>query len=826
MLHVKHAQSCTGQRRSLAKHTLKTGLFWAGLIACLFSMLSVAHAETPTIEAFTQNMTEKSGFIPMYYDADQDKVYLAVPTTNDQYLFQSSMPYGVGSNDIGLDRGQLGQTRLVSFDRFGNKLLLKQHNTEYRATYGSAAEKQSIDEAFADSVIAGFAIVAMDESAALIDYTPFLLSDIHGIANRLSRTKQGSFNVDKMRSGVYLPKTKGFEKNTELEALVTFAGKSPGAYLQQVTPDAESVSVHLHHSFVALPDSNYTPRVYHPYSGYWKFRYFDYSTPISEPTEQRFITRHRLHKKSPHAAMSEAVEPIVYYLDPGIPEPVLSSLREGASWWNQAFEAAGYKDAFQVKVLPEGADPMDVRYNVINWVHRATRGWSYGSSVVDPRTGEIVKGHVTLGSLRVRQDYLIALGLTSPFKDGNKDTTPQQAMALDRIKQLSAHEVGHTLGIAHNFAASENDRASVMDYPHPRISLVNGKISLEGAYDKGIGEWDKHAIAYGYQDFSGSDNVASAEAEGLAKLIVQTRNKGLKFKSDSDTRSARHGSSNGHMWENGSNPLDAFDEISAIRELALTNLGLNTLPEKSSLSSLENALVPIYLLHRYQLEAVAKQVGGLHYEYERKGDYTTPQGQKFVAPAEQERAMQQLITATTAQYLAFPEAVLALIPPTAYGDDVTREHFKGKMGLMLDPVSAAGSAANFAFELLLHPERLNRLHWQAYSSKDRSRKVDVALLIKQILNVHWYKNEATSPLNQRLKLVALNAIMKAVNNEALAPDVKLAAQDALLEFTKWLEDEADDGHYEVIYDQFKSYWKYGTWNGGFDVEPLPPGSPI
>ncbi|HAG30876.1 MAG TPA: peptidase, partial [Alteromonas macleodii] len=643
-----------------------------------------------------------------------------------------------------------------------------------------------------------------------------------GIGNRLAGTNQGSFSVDNMRSGVYLPKTKGFEKNTELEALVTFAGKKPGEYVQQVTPDPESLSVHLHHSFVALPDDNYTPREYHPYSGYWKFSYFDYSTPISEPTEQRFITRHRLNKKTPHAAMSEAVEPIVYYLDPGIPEPVMTALKEGASWWNQAYEAAGYKDAFQVRVLPEGADPMDVRYNVINWVHRATRGWSYGSSVVDPRTGEIIKGHVTLGSLRVRQDYLIALGLTSPFKDGSTDTTAQQEMALDRIRQLSAHEVGHTLGIAHNFAASENNRASVMDYPHPKISIKNGKISLEGAYDKGIGAWDIHAVAYGYQDFASDVE----EAEALAKIIVKGRNEGLSFKSDPDTRSSRHASANGHMWENGSNPLDAFDEISQVRELALANLGLDTLSPNSSLSSLENALVPIYLLHRYQLEAVAKQVGGLVYEYERKGDYTKAQGQQFVAPAVQQRAMQQLITATTADYLTIPESVLALIPPTAYGDDITREHFKGKMGLMLDPVSAAASASNFAFELLLHPERLNRLEWQTRSTNDRRKKVGVSMLVKQILNVHWYKNKSQSPLAKRLQLVALNAVMKAVTNDKLAPEVRMEAELALLEFSEWLDDKADDNQYEILKEQFDTYWASKAWPSTFEVEPLPPGSPI
>ncbi|MAL70976.1 MAG: peptidase [Alteromonas sp.] len=783
---------------------------------------SSALAALPSIGEFTSDMTKKDGLIPVYYDDESDKVYLAVPTDHAEYLFQSSLPYGVGSNDIGLDRGQLGDTRLVSFEKFGNKVLLKQHNTKYRATQGSAAEKQSIDEAFADSVIAGFTLVAKSDSTSLIDYTPFLLSDIHGIGNRMARTNQGSFSVDKMRSGVYLPKTKGFEKNTELEALVTFAGKKPGEYVQQVTPDPESVSVHLHHSFVALPDDNYTPREYHPYSGYWKFSYFDYSTPISEPTEQRFITRHRLNKKTPHAAKSEAVEPIVYYLDPGIPEPVMTALKEGASWWNQAYEAAGYKDAFQVKVLPEGADPMDVRYNVINWVHRATRGWSYGSSVVDPRTGEIIKGHVTLGSLRVRQDYLIALGLTSPFKEGNTDTTAQQEMALDRIRQLSAHEVGHTLGIAHNFAASENNRASVMDYPHPKISIKNGKISLEGAYDKGIGAWDIHAVEYGYQDFASDVE----EAEALAKIIVKGRNEGLSFKSDPDTRSSRHASANGHMWENGSNPLDASDEISQVRELALANLGLDTLSPNSSLSSLENALVPIYLLHRYQLEAVAKQVGGLVYEYERKGDYTQAQGQQFVAPAVQQRAMQQLITATTADYLTIPESVLALIPPTAYGDDITREHFKGKMGLMLDPVSAAASASNFAFELLLHPERLNRLEWQTRSTDDRRKKVGVSMLVKQILNVHWYKNKSQSPLAKRLQLVALNAVMKAVTNDKLAPEVRMEAELALLEFSEWLDDKADDNQYEILKEQFDTYWASKAWPSTFEVEPLPPGSPI
>ena len=799
----------------------KLSFNWVNLLAviCLF-VVSPLWAALPSINDFTKGMTLQDGLLPVYYDNASDKVYLSVPDNESQFLFQSSLPYGVGSNDIGLDRGQLGRTRLVTFERFGNKLLLKQLNTKYRAEHGSRAEKQSIKEAFASSVLAGFVIVAKSKRASLIDYTPFLFSDIHGIANRLADTNQGSYKLDKARSGVYMPRTKGFEKNTELEALVTYAGAKPGEFIDAVTPDPESLSVHLHHSFVALPDNDYTPRAYHPFSGYWKFRYFDYSTAINEPIEQRFITRHRLEKVSPEAPISEAKEPIVYYLDPGIPEPVMSALKEGASWWNEAFEAAGYKNAFQVKVLPKNADPMDVRYNVINWVHRATRGWSYGSSVVDPRTGEIIKGHVTLGSLRVRQDYLIALGLTSPFGEEGTNTQEQTAMALDRIRQLAAHEVGHTLGIAHNFAASEIGGESVMDYPHPKLTLENGKISLKNAYDKGIGAWDKHAIAYGYQQYSS----VKEEQAGLAKQIKKARNAGLVFKSDPDTRSARHPSANGHLWENGADPLDAFDDISAIREYALNNLGINTLAPNATLSSLEDTLVPIYLLHRYQLEAVAKQVGGLLYEYERKGDYAAPQGQQQVAPQVQHRAIQQLIMATSVPYLTIPESVLSLIPPNAYGDDITREHFKGKMGLMLDPLSAGASAANYALSLLLHPERLNRFEWQSSRVKELG---GVESLIRQILNHHWYRTKGhNDALTRRLQLVALNAIMYAATNDALAPEVKMAIDTALLEFDEWLDDNNQRATNKILHKYFKIYWAKGEWPGAFEVNPLPPGSPI
>ncbi|MBR9792512.1 MAG: DUF5117 domain-containing protein [Gammaproteobacteria bacterium] len=782
--------------------------------------MAVSPVWAETIASFTKDMQKQAGFIPVYYSSEDDKVYLQIEALDDPLLFQSSLPHGVGSNDIGLDRGQLGATRLVQFERYGNKLLLKQLNTEYRASADNPAERASIDEAFADSVIAGFTIVASDDDSVLIDYTSQLLSDIHGVAERLKGRQQGSFKADPHRSGVYLPRTKAFPLNTELEALVTFGGNGTGAYLRQVTPDADSVSVHMHHSFIALPDDGYEPREFHPFSGYWKHSWQDYSAPITEPLEQAYIRRHRLAKKDPSAPVSEAVEPIVYYLDPGIPEPVMSALRDGASWWDQAFAAAGYKNAFQVKVLPEGADPMDVRYNVINWVHRATRGWSYGSSVVDPRTGEIIKGHVTLGSLRVRQDYLIALGLTSPFTGDSEAAEEQTEMALARIRQLSAHEVGHTLGIAHNFAASENGRESVMDYPHPKIEIKGNQLSLANAYDTGMGEWDNYVIAYGYQDFT----EATDSAEALQAMVVEAREAGLKYKSDADARASRHGSSDGHMWDNGANPLAEYDHLLKVRDIALANMGLNTIASGSSLSSLENALVPVYLLHRYQLEAVAKQVGGVHYFYENKGDLDKPMGVKLVPSETQVEAMMRLIDASSAEVLHMPQRLLSLITPPTFAEAETREQFNGRLGRVFDPISAAESAAAFSLELLLHPERLNRL---AYQHSRQSSIPGVDDLIRKIFSVHFYRQpEPSDNLVARLQMVALQSVMSSLQNDATSPEVKLAITAELMTLTEWLEDEEKVPGYRALEHYLDHYLETGDWQMDFKVKPLPPGSPI
>lgn len=790
------------------------------ILILLMASLSAIASESkplPPPDEFLAGLEAKNGFYTFYYREHDGKLYLQVEQSqlNQPFLFQSSLPHGVGSNDLGFDRGQLGETRLVQFERFGDRVLLKQLNTKYRATSNNPAERQAITEAFASSVLAGLKVVSESEQFLLVDYTDFLLSDMHRIGEKLKKGEQGNYKADKKRSGVYLARSKAFPDNTELESLVTFVGDSAGNFVKQVTPSYESISVHLHHSLIRLPDANYQTRKFHPMSGYWSINWKDYGTAIDESLVQRVIPRHRLEKKDPNAAVSEAKEPIIYYLDPGVPEPVRSALIDGAMWWNEAFEAIGYKNAFQVRDLPEGADPMDVRYSTIQWVHRATRGWSYGYSVIDPRTGEILKGHVTLGSLRVRQDLLIALGLTSPFDGKDEDISKQKAMALARIRQLSAHEVGHTLGIAHNFAASENQRASVMDYPHPLLSFSRNKVSLEEAYDTGVGAWDKHAIAYGYQEFGSPDD----ESKGLAKIIKAAEKKGLDYISDPDARGANAANHQGHLWDNGKDPLAELNKLMKIRKSALSKFGTQSITEGSPLSQLEENLVPIYLLHRYQIEAVVKHIGGVDYAYELKEQGQKPEGVVPVEAKKQAAALDSLLATLEETNLEIDERLLQLIVPQAYGYQRTREAFKGRAGLLFDSVSAAESLSAYVVKKLLDPMRLNRLSAQSL------KKFSTTTLIEKLLDETLY-GSWESPIQQRVNHVVLDSLISAIEHPDVGVESKGVIFDALTELLNKAEKSELQGTQALLYSWLDFYLDEGEWKGKLNTAPLPPGSPI
>jgi hypothetical protein len=733
--------------------------FYFLFLVSVFSVSLTAQSSYPTITVKTKGMTSQEGFFKFYTDQKKDAIWLEINSFDNEFLYVNSLKAAVGSNDIGLDRHQLGQSRVVKFQRYGSKVLMVEPNYDYRAISDNPDEQNAVEEAFAQSVLWGFKIEAEEAGKVLINISKFLLHDAHGVANRLSSKKQGTYTFSADRSALYLESTKNFPQNSEFEAIMTFTGKKPGRWIRSVTPSADAVSVRQHHSFVELPDDNYKPRVYDPRSGYFPLAYKDYATPISQPLVKRLIFRHRLEKKDPKAKMSEPVEPIVYYLDRGAPEPIRSALIEGASWWNEAFEAAGFKNAFQVKLLPEDADPMDVRYNVINWVHRTTRGWSYGSSVSDPRTGEIIKGHVLLGSLRVRQDFLIAQGLVTSYPDGSVPDPKLEEMALARLRQLSAHEVGHTLGLTHNFAASVNDRSSVMDYPHPYITLKSGKVNFSDAYDTGIGDWDKRMIIYGYQTFQPDQN----EADELKKVIAENLRQDFQFITDHDARPQGGAHPYAHLWDNGEDAVSELNRIMELRKYGINKFSEKNIPEGAPMATLENVFVPIYLMHRYQVEAVSKIIGGNYYTYAVRGD-----GQPVVKVplrATQQEATKALCKTLNPKFLEIPEHVLKLIPPPPQGYSRDRESFKTYSSPSFDPLAAAESSAANTISFLINPERMSRL----VNQKQRMPNAfSIDDLLQEVANATKSTENAYSRMTGK---VFLNRLLEVAANQNVSPEV-------------------------------------------------------
>ena len=779
----------------------------------------------PSIADKTKDMKKYEGFINFYWDESSGKIWLEINNIDSELLYQTSLPAGLGSNDIGLDRGLTGDTRIIKFEKIGKKILMVQPNYLYRAITNDVNEKRAVQESFAQSTLWGFTEEAESKDAVLVDATDFLMRDAMHVSETLKKNNQGNFKPDASRCAMFMQNTKDFPLNTELEATITLINPdgSSGNLVSSVTPSPEAITFRMHHSFVKLPDDNYTPRVFDPRSGFEDIAYFDYSTPVSEPIVKYLACRHRLKKKDPSATMSGAVAPIIYYVDNGVPEPIRSTLVEGASWWNEAFEKAGYKNAFQVKILPNDADPMDIRYNVINWVHRSTRGWSYGASIVDPRTGEIIKGVVSLGSLRVRQDYLIATGLLAPFENGKPANDKMLKMALARIRQLAAHEVGHTLGLMHNYSASTVHRSSVMDYPSPLVTLNSaGDIDVSNAYDNKIGDWDKVAIDWGYREFSkGTD-----EKDSLNNMLNIAFKNGLRFLTDQDARPAGSVSPYAHLWDNGSDIIAGLQNVMQVRAKALQQFGENDIRPGMPMAMLEHVLVPIYFYHRYQLEAVTKIVGGLEYNYALRGDgqFAT----RLVTKDEQVKALHAIGDCIDPHFLKLPDTIASIIPPRPAGYISSGELFHKRTGLAFDALAPAETAADLPLSFLLNSERVSRMEQYAINGG-----LSVTEMLNYLVDITWKgkrKEGMEKMIQQQTEQILLTYLLqlsidKAASFQARADDIKV-----LSDLKSWIElqqkiskDASYSAHLTLALERMK---KPEDAKPTMLHEEIPPGSPI
>lgn len=765
-------------------------------------------AQDKSIGAKTAGLQKLDGYMPLYWDANTGRLLMEISRFNTEFLYQVSLPTGVGSNPIGLDRGQLGDTHVVSFERVGPKVLMIEPNYRYRAITGDAAERRAVEESFARSVLWGFKVEAAEGNRVLVDATNFFLRDAHGVIDRLRQRRQGRYRFDESRSAFYLPRTRSFPNNTEVETLLTFSSEEdPGPLVRDTVPTPQAITVRQHHSLVELPDNSFASRRLDPRVGVFGIQFYDYATPITESIEKRWIARHRLQKKDPTAQVSDPVEPIIYYVDNGTPEPIRSALIEGASWWNQAFEAAGFRNAFQVKVLPADADPMDLRYNMINWVHRSTRGWAYGSTIVDPRTGEIIKGVVTLDSLRARQDYLIGTGLVPSHNSQSSNSesnnsamgeecdfallpdiaylsdldpaTDAGAMAIARIRQLSAHEVGHTLGLAHNFAASTYGRASVMDYPAPSVEIRNGKLDLSNAYDKGIGAYDKFAIRYAYSHFAPGAN----EAAELERILSEGIAAGYLFISDQDARPAGAAHPLASLWDNGADPIAMLRHEMQVRRMGLADFGLRNIPVGTPLSQLEAKLIPLYLHHRYQLQAAVKSLGGLYYTYAVKtATGPSPSLVRQIVPAPRQReALDAVLDTIKIEELAIPPRILALIPPLAFGyGGGTTELMSKRTSPAFDPIAAATIAADLAITALLEPHRAARLiEFASHNRANPDFKDAVEALVTRTWNAPIPADSYHAAIARAVQSLTVTRLMDLAASDVAATEVRAVATEAL-----------------------------------------------
>jgi hypothetical protein len=713
---------------------------------------AAAPSAATSIAARTAGMQHHEGFIGLHVDPRQDKVLLELPADSTRALLFFSLATGLGSNPVGLDRGADGPSHVARFDRAGDRVLVVLENWSYRSSAGdTTAHARTVAESFPPSTVASLPLLAAQDGRLLVDATDLVLRDWSDVATALQGAGQGSYALARDRSSIHRAYTRAFPRNTEIDAWLTFATSGrPGPIMREILPDGQAFTVRQHISLVALPGDGFRPRAMDPRVGYFGITFKDYAQPIQQPLEQRWAARHRIRRADPDDPTSPIAEPIVYYVDRGIPEPVRSATVEGARWWEEAFARAGMPGAFVVRDLPAGADPMDARYNVVQWENRNERGWSIGGSLGDPRSGEIVKGMARLDSHRARTDYNLYAGLM-----GADAAAADTAFVLARVRQVTAHEVGHTLGLAHNYIASTYERGSLMDYPPPRVRLdASGRIDVSQAYDVGPGEYDVWAIRWGYAAFP-----PATEADSLRAILREGLARGYLFLSDADARPDFASDPRTSLWDDAATPEEFLRHQMEVRRVALSAFGERNIREGEPIALLQERFAPVYFMHRFAIGSLAKAVGGMEYANAVRGDGLT--ATRPVPAARQRAALSQLIAALRPSELAIPDTVVSLLAPRPYGYRGSVELFGSRTSPAFDELGAARTLAQMVVDAVLQRERAGRL--VAFSTRGGDA-LGLAEAIDSLVAATWMRRAPAEP-----KLAALGRVVqRAVADRLLA----------------------------------------------------------